>query len=255
MLLKENFLKGLISKRTTELYETWYDSFRDSCHRPFYLYNAVNASVSGYAHHVIPFPIPVPCSISLVIHDDGRIVVSEYGSYIVSVLSKEGKKLRSFGKGTNNITFSQNFGLAITDDGYILVADYCNHRIQKISMDGQHVASVGSNGTEPLKFNCPTGIAISPVKKRIYITEQSGHRVQVLNSDLTFCRVFGKEGTGNGEFKNPRNIAIDSEGLVYMLLIIIIIVFRSLLMMASTCHSLARKELVLDSLRVHQVLQ
>ena len=154
--------------------------------------------------------------LGVAVHDDGRIVVSEYGSYIVSVLSKEGKKLRSFGKGTNNITFSQNFGLAITDDGYILVADYGNHRIQKISMDGQYVTSVGSNGTEPLKFNGPTGIAISSVKKRIYIAEHSGHRVQVLNSDLTFCRVFGKEGMGNGEFKYPRNIAIDSEGLVYV---------------------------------------
>ena len=150
------------------------------------------------------------------VHDDGRIVVSEHGSNIVSVLSKEGKKLRSFGKGTNNITFSQNFGLAITDDGYILVADYGNHRIQKISMDGQYVTSVGSYGTEPLKFNCPTGIAISPLKKCIYIVEYNGDRVQVLNSDLTFCRVFGKEGRGNGEFKCPRNIAIDSEGLVYV---------------------------------------
>ena len=154
--------------------------------------------------------------LGVAVHDDGCIVVSEYGSSIVSVLSKEGKKLRSFGKGTNNITFSQNFGLAITDDGCILVADLGNHRIQKISMDGQYVTSVGSNGNEPLKFNGPAGIAISPVKKRIYIAEHNGHRVQVLNPDLTFCRVFGKEGTGNGEFKYPHNIAIDSEGLVYV---------------------------------------
>ena len=154
--------------------------------------------------------------LGVAVHDDGRIVVSEYSSNIVSILSKEGKKLRSFGKGTNNITFSYNFGLAITDDGYILVVDLGNHRIQKISMDGQYITSVGSNGTEQLKFNYPTGIAISPVKKRIYIVEFRGNRVQVLNSDLTFCRVFGKEGTGNGEFKCPHSIAIDSEGLVYV---------------------------------------
>ena len=150
------------------------------------------------------------------VHDDGRIVVSENNPYIVSILSKEGKKGISFGKGANNITFSDNCSLAITDDDYILVADANNHRIQKISMDGQHVTSVGSNGTEQLKFNFPSGIAISPLKKRIYIAEYSGHRVQVLNPDLTFCRVFGKEGTGNGEFKYSCNIAIDSEGLVYV---------------------------------------
>ena len=150
------------------------------------------------------------------VHDDGRIVVSEYGPNIVNVLSKEGKKLKSFGKGTNNITFSSNHDVAITDDGYILVADYGNHKIQKISMDGQYVTSVGSNGTGTLQFKYPTGIALSPVKKRIYIADCDNHRIQVLNHDLTFCRTFGKEGTGNGEFKGPRDIAIDSDGLVYV---------------------------------------
>ena len=150
------------------------------------------------------------------VHDDGRIVVSEYGPNIVSILSKEGKKLKSFGKGANNITFSYNHGVVITDDGYILVADRNNHKIQKISMDGQYVTSVGSNGTGTLQFKCPEGIAISPVKKHIYIADHNNHRIQVLNHDLTFCRTFGKEGTGNGEFKGPRDIAIDSDGLVYV---------------------------------------
>ena len=150
------------------------------------------------------------------VSDDGRIVVSEFGPDLVSILSKEGKKLKSFGKGTNNITFSSNHGVVITDDGCILVADFSNHKIQKISMDGQYVTSVGSNGTGPRQFSYPTGIAISPLKKRIYIADRDNHRVQVLNPDLTFCRSFGKEGTGDGEFKSPHDIAIDSEGLVYV---------------------------------------
>ena len=150
------------------------------------------------------------------VSDDGRIIVSEYGPNLVSILSKEGKKLKSFGGGTNNITFSSNHGLVITDDGYILVADYSNHKIQKISMDGQYVTSVGSNGAGPLQFSYPRGIAISPLKKRIYITDTDNHRVQVLYPDLTFCRSFGKGGTGDGEFNIPHDIAIDSEGLVYV---------------------------------------
>ena len=148
------------------------------------------------------------------VSDDGRIVVSESDASIVSILSKEEKK--SFGKGTNNITFNSNHGVVITDDGYILVVDYGNHRIQKISMDGQYVTSVGGNGNGPLQFSGPYGIAISPLKKRIYIADYGNHRVQVLNPNLTFCRSFGKNGTGNEEFKYPHDIAIDSEGLVYV---------------------------------------
>ena len=67
-----------------------------------------------------------------------------------------------------------------------------------------------------MQFKNPTGIAISPLKKRIYIADCDNHRVQVLNPDLTFCRSFGKGGTGDGEFKSPVDIAIDSEGLVYV---------------------------------------
>ena len=152
----------------------------------------------------------------VVVHDDGRIVVSERSPNIVSILSKEGKKVKLYGKGVNNITFSSNHGVAITDDGYILVADCGNHKIQKISMDGQYVTSVGSNVTETLQFKYPTGIAISPVKKHIYIADYRNHRIQVLNHNLTFCRKFGEEGTGDLEFKGPCDIAIDIDGLVYV---------------------------------------
>ena len=190
---------------------------------------ALGIQLKGFSSFVIPFnpytdqiitPIctiyDLDCPRGIAVHDDGRIVVSEYGANMVSVLSKEGKKLKLFGKGANNITFSCNHAVVITDDGYILVADSNIHKIQKISMNGQYVTSVGSKGTGTLQFNNPRGIAISPVKKRIYVVDNSNHRVQVLNSDLTFCRIFGKEGTGNGEFKHPQDVAIDSEGLVYV---------------------------------------
>ena len=160
------------------------------------------------------YDVSGPCGVA--VSDDGRIIVSEHSASIVSILSKEGKKLKSFGKGTNNITFSSNKGVVITDDGCILVADYGHHRILKMTMDGQYVTSVGSNGTGTLQFKHPHGIAISPLKKRIYIADYNNHRVQVLYPDLTFCRSFGKEGTGDGEFNNPTDIAIDSEGLVYV---------------------------------------
>ena len=37
-----------------------------------------------------------------------------------------------------------------------------------------------------------------------------------MNPDLTFSRSFGSKGSGNGQFKSPYDIAIDSEGLVYV---------------------------------------
>ena len=85
-------------------------------------------------------------------------------------------------------------------------------------MDGDciYIASVGEEGSGPLQFNGPDGIAISPITGQVYIVDWGNHRIQVLNPDLTFSHSFGSEGLANGEFKNPCDIAIDSQGLVYV---------------------------------------
>uniref|UniRef100_A0A1X7SNI5 SMP-30/Gluconolactonase/LRE-like region domain-containing protein n=1 Tax=Amphimedon queenslandica TaxID=400682 RepID=A0A1X7SNI5_AMPQE len=71
-------------------------------------------------------------------------------------------------------------------------------------------------GSKPLQFNAPTGIAISPTTGQVYIADYNNHRIQVLNPDLTFSRSFGSYGSANGRFTFPRDIAIDSQGLVYV---------------------------------------
>ena len=124
--------------------------------------------------------------------------------------------MKSFGGrgGSGNVEFYNPRGIAITPDNFILVSD--NHRIQKINMDGDCIASVGEEGSGPLQFNLPGGIAISPITGQVYIAEINNHRIQVLNPDLTFSHSFGSKGSANGQFKSPHGIAIDSRGLVYV---------------------------------------
>uniref|UniRef100_A0A1X7SGN6 SMP-30/Gluconolactonase/LRE-like region domain-containing protein n=1 Tax=Amphimedon queenslandica TaxID=400682 RepID=A0A1X7SGN6_AMPQE len=83
-------------------------------------------------------------------------------------------------------------------------------------MDGYLKASVGEEGSEPLQFNAPSGIAISPITGQVYIADEDNHRIQVLNPDLTFSHSFGSQGSANGQFQSPYDIAIDSQGLVYV---------------------------------------
>ena len=149
--------------------------------------------------------------------DDGHIIVSERNIHCITVLDKDGKKVKSFGENTGgigNVKFTYPRGVAITADNFILVAD--NHKIQKISMDGECIKSVGKQGSGPLEFNNPCGITISPITGHIYIADFNNHRIQVLHPDLTFSHTFGTYGSTKGKFNNPRDVAVDKQGLVYV---------------------------------------
>ena len=150
------------------------------------------------------------------VSDDNQVIITEYYGNCVTILDREGKKVKSLGrKGEcGNVKLSTPRGVAITPDKFILVSD--KHRIQKISMDGYLIASVGKEGSRPLQFNTPCGITISPITEQVYIADWFNHRIQVLNPDLTFSHSFGSEGSANGQFQLPHDIAIDSQGLVYV---------------------------------------
>ena len=149
--------------------------------------------------------------------DDGHIIVSQRDVHCVTILDRDAKKVKLFGlksEGSRNIKFSQPRGVAITPDNFILVTD--DHKIQKISMDGKCIKSVGKQGSGPLEFNLPCGIAISPITGYIYVTDFGNHRIQVLNPDLTFSHTFGTKGSAEGQFNNPGYVALDRQGLVYV---------------------------------------
>ena len=151
------------------------------------------------------------------VSDDNHVIITENWGHCVTILDREGKKVKLLGGkgGSGNVKLSYPRRVAITPDKLILVSDESN-RIQKISMDGYLIASVGKEGSGPLQFNDPSGIAISPLTGQVYIADWDNHRIQVLNPDLTFSHLFGSRGSANGQFQYPRDIAIDSQGLVYV---------------------------------------
>ena len=157
------------------------------------------------------------CPWGVAVTDDNHVIITEFSGHCVTILDREGKKVKSLGGegGRGNVKFSYPVGVAITPDKFILVSDD-NHMIQKISMDGYLIASVGKKGSGPLQFNTPRGIAISPITGQVYIADFNNHRIQVLNPDLTFSHSFGSRGSANGQFVYPWDIAIDSQGLVYV---------------------------------------
>ena len=153
----------------------------------------------------------------VVITKNEEIVVAERGAHCITILNKEGKKVKSFGAyGTKECQFTEPRGVAISQDGHILVTD--NYRLQKLTFEGDCVKSVGSSetGNGPLQFNVPRGITVHPTTGQIFIADMNNHRIQVLNSDLTYSHSFGKKGSSPKQFNYPWDVTFDNEGYLYV---------------------------------------
>ena len=153
------------------------------------------------------------CPWGIAVCDNGNIVVAENGSDCVTIVNKEGKKVRSFGtRGTKEGHFTSLFGVAISTDGHILTVDL--HRLQKLTFDGVCIKSVGSNkaGSGQLQFNFPMGIVVQPITGQIFVADSGNNRIQVFNNDLTFAHTI----THGKQFNRPYDVSLDSFGHLYV---------------------------------------
>ena len=145
----------------------------------------------------------------IAVNDNGDIVVTEWSAHCVTIVNKEGEKVRSFGsRGTNEGQFTYPRGVAITNDKHILVTD--EHRLQKLTFDGVCVQSVGSSesGRGQLQFYYPMGIAVHPTTGLVFVADSWNNRIQVFNSDLTYAHSI--------QVNSPFDASLDSDGIVYV---------------------------------------
>ena len=154
----------------------------------------------------------------VVVTQNEEIIVVEREDYCVTILNKEGEKLRSLGKGKTKYTlnFRSPCGVAISHDGHILVTDL--HQIRKITFEGDRVASfgdeIGRYGFNNFYLNWPSGIAVHPTTGQIFLADKVNNRIQVFNSDLTYFTSFGQRH--KSMFRFPSDVTFDNEGYLYV---------------------------------------
>ena len=147
--------------------------------------------------------------------DNGDIVVAEYAAVCVTIVNKEGEKVRSFGtKGTKVGQFTNPRRVVITNDEHILVTD--EHQLQRLTFDGVCVQSVGSSmsGSGQLQFNYPMGIAVHSTAGLVFVADSHNNRIQVFNSDLTYAHSITLHG--DKQFNSLYDVSLDSDGCVYV---------------------------------------
>jgi DNA-binding beta-propeller fold protein YncE len=173
---------------------------------------------------------------------NNNVYVSDEWTNTISVFDPDGKFIRKWGTaGSGNGELMRPAGLAVEKNGNIVVVDSGNDRLQVFSPDGKFLATCGRSGSGEGEFNQPWGITIDQ-NDNIYVADWKNHRVQKLSHDGKFLMQIGEYGTipvppnafsvtpfgphlssvlGNeypkaGALNHPTDVAVDTDGDIYV---------------------------------------
>ena len=171
---------------------------------------------------------------ALVVDDDGNIFVSDNNIVRAidvnrNVTSIAGNGVTGFADGIGVIArFQQNAGITLDNDGNIILVDGANDRIRFIDRVSGNVSTIAGfgpgfadgNGANALFLNPEDAVVDS--NGDIFIVDGSNDRIRRIDPQgnvTTFAGGAENFADGNGtdaRFNNPRGIAIDAQGNLYI---------------------------------------
>ncbi len=115
--------------------------------------------------------------------------------------------------GTGAGQFVEPRAIAAAPDGRIFVVDKTG-RVQRFGPSGEieHLWGMPDNADDVGK---PSGICVDAAG-RVFVADTHRHRVVVFDRDGGELFRFGEHGMGPGQFLLPTDVAVDSEGFIYV---------------------------------------
>ena len=176
----------------------------------------------------------------------GDLLVLHRGAHPIMVFDTDGRIVRSWGDrlfSNGKVVFIEPGDRVVGESGYtavygpagcyscgahsvrvdqsgdIWVVDAPGHVIYKMDSTGRVVMELGTKGVVGASqhtFNLPTDVAFGP-NGDVYVSDGYGNaRVVKYSADGQYLLEWGTRGTGPGQFGLPHNLAIDTEGRVYV---------------------------------------
>ncbi|NNE64396.1 MAG: hypothetical protein HKN34_09960 [Gammaproteobacteria bacterium] len=148
---------------------------------------------------------------------EGRIYLIDSATSVIHVFDLQRKRYFNFGFRFEG-KLGQPVGITVDQQGLVYVSDRVRKSILVYDPFGLYVKTVDlTDITTQL-----AGIATSPDGNRIYVVDRGGidsnqHQLVIIDQINDTVKQVGQRGNGQGQFNLPTDIAVDSEGTVYLL--------------------------------------
>ena len=149
---------------------------------------------------------------------DGLIYVFARGDYPVLIFDNAGNFVNTWGQGI----FTNPHAITLGPDNTFYCTDHFDHTIRWMTSDGQIKMTLGTadkptsiHGGKP--FNKPTDVAFDQNTGDIFISDgYMNSAVHRFSHEGDHILSWGGPGVDPGEFSLPHNIAIDTDGYIYV---------------------------------------
>lgn len=156
---------------------------------------------------------------SVLVDNDGNVIVVDENSHRVVRYSQEGKILGEigYGPGREPGQFTKPRDAAIGPDGRIYVSDEKSDRprIQMFSPDGEFIRIFAEKGTARGMLLRAHGMQFD-AEQRLFIVDVDNSRVNVYDREGAFLYDWGRDGLYPGELNAAHGLYIDPAGDVFI---------------------------------------
>lgn len=155
---------------------------------------------------------------AVAVDQQDRVFVFNRGTRAVIVFDTDGNMIDSWGDGI----FKSPHGISVDPDGNLFCVDNGDSTVRKFTPSGELLMTLGeaNEPSEPMSgapFSVPTHVAVDPTSGEFYVSD--GYKNAVVHKFTPggeLVTSWGESGTDAGQFNIVHNIAIDSQGLLYV---------------------------------------
>jgi outer membrane protein assembly factor BamB len=174
--------------------------------------------LSGQDYGVLPDGWEYKETGGVAVDSNDNVYVYNRSDHPIIVLDRDGNFLRSWGEDM----FKTPHGAATGVDDSVFLIDAGDHTVRKFSLEGKLLMTLGEAGKPSGRlrgdpFHGPTHVAVHPGNGHVYVSDgYSNARVHEFTPDGGLVKSWGRSGTDPGEFNTVHNIAIDTDGWLYV---------------------------------------